>query len=158
MEKLFGEFLTTLIIFGVVVLLAIYKSKSHEKVAKINERDFKKNLENFALFFDEKGESFDEICKNLAKSGKIKIIDKNMSVSDFVGVLGRENFSDEIGGTNKIDQKILSQCVRALKKPLALGLYPQNNGVYYAFLLDEDELFRLIDLASKVGENIIFCD
>lgn len=158
MDKLFGEFLTTLIVFGVVVLLAIYKSKKDKKFTEINERDFDKNLENFANFFNENGKSFDEICKNLAKNGKIKMIDKNMSVSDFINVLGKENFINEITNKKVIDQKSLSECVMALKPPLKLGLYPLNNGIYYAFLLDENELFDVIDLAAKLGENIIFCD
>lgn len=158
MEKLFGELLTTLVIFTCVVIFAVYKHKKDEKEQRKNEDEFDKNLKEFGEFFGINGESFSQICLNLEQSKRVKKIDKDMSLSEFVAALGKDSFKSELKDDKKIDENLISQCVKNLKQGLALGLYPLGNGSYLAFLEEENTLFHIIDMASKLGENIIYCD
>ncbi|WP_169752502.1 hypothetical protein [Campylobacter mucosalis] len=148
MQQLLTELFTTFIVFMSIVIFAVYKSK----------REKSQNLKEFSDFFGVFGDSFIEICNNLAKDNKIKIINKNMSVSEFVSVLGVENFKTQIKSDEILDQKSISECVKALKEPLTLGIYALKDGDYYAFLLNKTELFVAINLANNLGESIIFCD
>ncbi|WP_169777719.1 hypothetical protein [Campylobacter mucosalis] len=81
-----------------------------------------------------------------------------MSLSEFVAALGKDSFKSEPKDDKRIDENLISQCVKNLQQGLTLGLYPLGNGSYLVFLEEKNTLFHIIDMASKLGENIIYCD
>ncbi|MCD8213014.1 MAG: hypothetical protein LUC34_03000 [Campylobacter sp.] len=162
MQELVSEILTMSIIFACIGFYAIWRAKKGESERENLKLDYDKNLIEFALAFEAEFEAdivnFIDLCESLARKNLILKFSKDISRREFVKLLKEENFKNQIPKSdNPISQNFVSECVKNLNTPLALGFYMADDKIF-AFLCDKDKLLNLIDIASSNGDNNIICD
>lgn len=162
MKELISEILTMSVVFACIGFYAIWRSRKAQSEHEISLVDRDKSLFAFAREFDTEFEpdivNFKDLCDYLAGKNLILKFSKKISQKAFVALIKEQNLKQHVtAGEEAISQDFISLCVRNLNPPLALGFYIAGDEIF-AFLCEEKRLFRLIDLASRLGEDIIICD